>query len=125
MICGLDGSDRLSRTIVGVTGGSDVSRSIASEGCPSGNGTIAVNERHIQGKEYGNALYAASFGGHNKIVEVLLDRGAEVVINVYSGPSEMFRSHIDTLRGRTQFGSHVVCLPTKFNGAIISPQGSA
>jgi hypothetical protein len=39
-------------------------------------------------------------------------------LNVYSGPSGMFRPHIDTPRGRTQFGSLVVCLPTKFEGTI-------
>jgi hypothetical protein len=48
-------------------------------------------------------------------------------LNVYSGPSGMFKPHIDTPRGRTQFGSLVVCLPTIFKGAIdaeiSSPQG--
>jgi hypothetical protein len=39
-------------------------------------------------------------------------------LNVYSGPSGMFKPHIDTPRGRTQFGSLVVCLPTEFKGAI-------
>jgi len=39
-------------------------------------------------------------------------------LNVYSGPSGMFKPHIDTPRGRTQFGSLVVCLPTNFKGAI-------
>ena len=39
-------------------------------------------------------------------------------LNVYSGPSGMFKSHVDTPRGRTQFGSLVVCLPTEFKGNI-------
>jgi hypothetical protein len=39
-------------------------------------------------------------------------------LNVYSCPSAMFKPHIDTPRGRTQFGSLVVCLPTKFTGTI-------
>ena len=39
-------------------------------------------------------------------------------LNVYSGPSGMFKPHIDTPRGCTQFGSLVVCLPTEFKGAI-------
>jgi hypothetical protein len=39
-------------------------------------------------------------------------------LNVYSGPSGMFKPHIDTPRGRTQFGSLVVCLPTDFEGDI-------
>lgn len=39
-------------------------------------------------------------------------------LNVYSGPSGMFKPHIDTPRGHTQFGSLVVCLPTEFKGII-------
>jgi hypothetical protein len=42
-------------------------------------------------------------------------------LNVYSGPSGMFKPHVDTPRGRTQFGSLVVCLPTKFEGNISMP----
>lgn len=37
-------------------------------------------------------------------------------LNVYSGPSGMFKSHVDTPRGRTHFGSLVIVLPTKFQG---------
>jgi hypothetical protein len=37
-------------------------------------------------------------------------------LNVYSSPSGMFKPHVDTPRGRTQFGSLVVCLPTGFEG---------
>ncbi|KAK8133393.1 hypothetical protein PG984_005405 [Apiospora sp. TS-2023a] len=37
-------------------------------------------------------------------------------LNVYSGPSGMFKPHVDTPRGRTHFGSLVVVLPTKFEG---------
>lgn len=39
-------------------------------------------------------------------------------LNVYSFPCGMFKPHIDTPRGRTQFGSLVVCLPTKFQGTV-------
>jgi ankyrin repeat protein len=35
-------------------------------------------EVNAQGGEYGNALQAASFGGHEAIVKVLLEKGAEV-----------------------------------------------
>jgi len=45
-------------------------------------------------------------------------------LNVYSGPSGMFKPHIDTPRGRTQFGSLVVCLPTKFKGTLHAPLGN-
>jgi hypothetical protein len=31
-----------------------------------------------QGGEYGNALYAASWGGHEKIVQMLIEGGADV-----------------------------------------------
>jgi hypothetical protein len=33
-------------------------------------------EVNAQGGEYGNALYAASWGGHEQVVKMLLDRGA-------------------------------------------------
>ncbi|KAH7360852.1 hypothetical protein BKA65DRAFT_547562 [Rhexocercosporidium sp. MPI-PUGE-AT-0058] len=37
-------------------------------------------------------------------------------LNVYSGPSGMFKKHVDTPRGATQFGSLVVCLPCAHEG---------
>ncbi|KAF8336030.1 ankyrin repeat-containing domain protein [Amanita rubescens] len=38
-----------------------------------------INKNHVDaGKDNGNALYAASLGGYNEIVELLLDRGADV-----------------------------------------------
>ncbi|EMC97740.1 hypothetical protein BAUCODRAFT_122166 [Baudoinia panamericana UAMH 10762] len=37
-------------------------------------------------------------------------------LNVYSGPSGMFKSHVDTPRGEKQVGSLVVCLPVAFQG---------
>jgi hypothetical protein len=46
-------------------------------------------------------------------------------LNVYSGPSGMFKPHVDTPRGRTQFGSLVICLPTKFEGNISMPPTGA
>ena len=51
-----------------------------------------------------------------------IDHGGVVAelykLNVYSGPSGMFKPHVDTPRGRTQFGSLVVCLPTRFKGSV-------
>ncbi|CAH0040066.1 unnamed protein product [Clonostachys rhizophaga] len=40
-------------------------------------------------------------------------------LNVYTGPSGHFRSHVDTPRSRSQFGSLVVCLPVKHEGGAL------
>ncbi|GES65795.1 oxidoreductase, 2OG-Fe(II) oxygenase family protein [Aspergillus terreus] len=37
-------------------------------------------------------------------------------LNIYSGPSGLFRKHVDTPRARDQIGSLVVCLPSAFQG---------
>ncbi|KAJ5579842.1 uncharacterized protein N7459_005827 [Penicillium hispanicum] len=37
-------------------------------------------------------------------------------LNVYSGPSGLFQSHVDTPRSNNQIGSLVVCLPCPFKG---------
>ncbi|KAJ6084515.1 hypothetical protein N7486_011315 [Penicillium sp. IBT 16267x] len=37
-------------------------------------------------------------------------------LNVYSGPSGLFRKHVDTPRSKSQIGSLVVCLPSAFKG---------
>ncbi|KAJ5818509.1 hypothetical protein N7474_004100 [Penicillium riverlandense] len=37
-------------------------------------------------------------------------------LNVYSGPSGLFRKHVDTPRADNQIGSLVVCLPSSFKG---------
>jgi len=42
-------------------------------------------------------------------------------LNIYSGPSGMFKSHVDTPRGRTHFGSLVVVFPTEFQGSALTP----
>ncbi|THW48999.1 hypothetical protein D6C85_01435 [Aureobasidium pullulans] len=41
-------------------------------------------------------------------------------LNVYSGPSGRFRAHVDTPRSETQIGSLVVCLPSEFEGGVLS-----
>ncbi|KAL4909892.1 hypothetical protein BDW74DRAFT_45306 [Aspergillus multicolor] len=43
-------------------------------------------------------------------------------LNVYSGPSGLFRKHVDTPRSETQVGSLVVCLPSKFVGSKFTVQ---
>ncbi|KAL8855828.1 MAG: hypothetical protein Q9178_007543 [Gyalolechia marmorata] len=40
-------------------------------------------------------------------------------LNVYSAPSGMFKPHVDTPRGATQFGSLVVCLPYRDQGGAL------
>ncbi|CAI6092753.1 unnamed protein product [Clonostachys chloroleuca] len=40
-------------------------------------------------------------------------------LNAYTGPSGHFRSHVDTPRSRSQFGSLVVCLPVKHEGGAL------
>ncbi|KAF7596013.1 hypothetical protein BBP40_003793 [Aspergillus hancockii] len=41
-------------------------------------------------------------------------------INVYSGPSGLFRSHVDTPQSTSQVGSLVVCLPAPFQGGNLA-----
>ncbi|KAL8915126.1 MAG: hypothetical protein Q9172_006955 [Xanthocarpia lactea] len=40
-------------------------------------------------------------------------------VQVYSAPSGMFKPHVDTPRGATQFGSLVVCLPCRHQGGAL------
>lgn len=44
---------------------------------------------------------------------------------VYSGPSGLFRVHVDTPRSANQIGSLVVCLPSRFGGGnlLVRHQG--
>ncbi|KAF6826138.1 oxidoreductase [Colletotrichum plurivorum] len=41
-------------------------------------------------------------------------------INIYSGPSGMFKPHVDTPRSSLQIGSLVVCLPTEHKGGELA-----
>ncbi|PYH31272.1 2OG-Fe(II) oxygenase [Aspergillus neoniger CBS 115656] len=43
-------------------------------------------------------------------------------LNVYSGPSGLFRKHVDTPRSEHQIGSLVVCLPCEFEGGNLTVQ---
>ncbi|KAG9571687.1 hypothetical protein KCU97_g15840, partial [Aureobasidium melanogenum] len=53
--------------------------------------------------------------------EMSLEIRAELYkLNVYSGPSGKFKAHVDTPRSETQVGSLVVCLPSEFEGGILS-----
>ncbi|KAF2729999.1 hypothetical protein EJ04DRAFT_446072 [Polyplosphaeria fusca] len=46
---------------------------------------------NAQGGRYGNALQAASYGGHEAVVKMLLDAGADV--NAQGGDSESTATH--------------------------------
>ncbi|KXS97959.1 hypothetical protein AC578_3119 [Pseudocercospora eumusae] len=41
-------------------------------------------------------------------------------LNVYSGPSGLFKAHVDTPRSETHLGSLVVCLPVAFEGGELA-----
>ncbi|OJJ42556.1 hypothetical protein ASPZODRAFT_76473 [Penicilliopsis zonata CBS 506.65] len=43
-------------------------------------------------------------------------------LNAYSGPSGLFRKHVDTPRSKHQIGSLVVCLPSAFQGGDLVVQ---
>ena len=45
-------------------------------------------------------------------------------LNIYSGPSGLFKAHVDTPRSELQLGSLVVCLPSKFEGGKLSVRNS-
>jgi hypothetical protein len=58
-----------------------------------------------------------SYLGGNRKDEDLLGVHAELYkLNVYSAPSGIFKSHVDTPRSSNQFGSLVVCLPASHEG---------
>lgn len=40
-------------------------------------------------------------------------------LNIYTGPTGCFKSHVDTPRGHNMFGSLVVCLPSQFTGGSL------
>ena len=53
----------------------------------------------------------------------MLSRGirAELYkLNIYSGPSGLFKPHVDTPRSEFQIGSLVVCLPVRFAGGALA-----
>lgn len=35
---------------------------------------------NAQGRLYGNALYAASFNGHEKVIQILVNKGADAML---------------------------------------------
>ncbi|KAN0098474.1 hypothetical protein V8E51_014137 [Hyaloscypha variabilis] len=83
----------------------------------------------LESNEFSTSFNPYDFGIVDEIVQALLpsigkashtERWGVVAelykLNVYSGPSGKFKSHVDTPRGFTQFGSLVVCLPNPHEG---------
>lgn len=66
----------------GLLGLESVVNSFLPIGTRDADSSYSVNE---QGGRLGNALQAASYGGHEKVVQMLLDRGADV--NAQGGAS--------------------------------------
>jgi ankyrin repeat protein len=72
-------------------------------------------DANAQGGEYGNALQAASAGGHEKVVQQLLDKGADV--NAQGGP------HGNALQAASAGGHEKVVQRLLDKGADVKSQG--
>ncbi|KAB8251585.1 hypothetical protein BDV35DRAFT_388152 [Aspergillus flavus] len=85
-------------------------------------------------KNFATSFHPATFGIIETIEKVLLPgivgetanrlRSRKIYaelykMNIYSGPSGLFRSHVDTPRSQNQIGSLVVCLPVRFKGGSL------
>ncbi|RJE24678.1 hypothetical protein PHISCL_02993 [Aspergillus sclerotialis] len=81
--------------------------------------------------EFLTSFHPADFGILQNIEQILLPsvssdlenklqfrriRAEIYKLNVYSGPSGLFRAHADTPRSTSQIGSLVVCFPSRFKG---------
>lgn len=62
-----------------------------------------------------NQLLIPSVGAHRSV------RVEFYKLNIYSGPSDHFKAHVDTPRSETQIGSLVVALPSAFEGDVFHP----
>ncbi|KAL2865967.1 2OG-Fe(II) oxygenase [Aspergillus lucknowensis] len=89
----------------------------------------------LNADQFATSFHPADFGILDNVGQVLLQSistetdnqlqfrriKAELYkLNVYSGPSGLFRKHVDTPRAANQIGSLVVCLPSKFTGGSLS-----
>ncbi|KAL2815226.1 hypothetical protein BDW59DRAFT_16821 [Aspergillus cavernicola] len=89
----------------------------------------------IDANHFATSFHPADFGILENIGQVLLPSissetdnqlqfrkiKAELYkLNVYSGPSGLFRKHVDTPRAPSQIGSLVVCLPSEFTGGRLT-----
>ncbi|KAI9372812.1 hypothetical protein BJX61DRAFT_533642 [Aspergillus egyptiacus] len=88
----------------------------------------------LNADQFATSFHPADFGILENIGQVLLPSISNEVdnqlqfrkvkaelykMNVYSGPSGIFRKHVDTPRAENQIGSLVVCLPSKFTGGSL------
>ncbi|KAJ5381350.1 Oxoglutarate/iron-dependent dioxygenase [Penicillium cataractarum] len=88
----------------------------------------------LETHQFATTFHPADFGIIERVEQVLLPslqklmqqfleiRRLEVELyklNVYSGPSGLFKSHVDTPRSKNQIGSLVVCLPSPFKGGSL------
>jgi len=74
-----------------------------------------LKQLNAQGGRFGNALQAASYGGHEKIVQTLLDKGADV--NAQGG-------ECGNALQAASYGRHEKIVQTLLNkGADVKAQG--
>ncbi|PLB43732.1 hypothetical protein P170DRAFT_441188 [Aspergillus steynii IBT 23096] len=91
----------------------------------------------INPDQFATSFHPADFGILESIEQVLLPSISDELdnalrsrkikaelykLNVYSGPSGLFRRHVDTPRSENQIGSLVVCLPSEFEGGSLIVQ---
>ncbi|KAJ5634104.1 hypothetical protein N7528_001946 [Penicillium herquei] len=104
-------------------------------GFGQGQKTVMDTEYRSAGKleprRFATTFHPADFGIIDSIEQILVPqlnlmneellavRRVELELyklNTYSGPSGIFKKHVDTPRSKSQIGSLVVCLPSQFEG---------
>ncbi|OQD86871.1 hypothetical protein PENSOL_c084G03942 [Penicillium solitum] len=93
--------------------------------------------RKLEPRHFFTSFHPSDFGILQNVEQILLPNfntlsqnslpfrklSAELYkLNVYSGPSGLFRQHVDTPRSQSQIGSLVVCLPSPFKGGNLIVQ---
>ncbi|OQD67640.1 hypothetical protein PENPOL_c003G00358 [Penicillium polonicum] len=93
--------------------------------------------RKLEPRHFFTSFHPSDFGILQNVEQILLPNfntlfqnclpfrklSAELYkLNVYSGPSGLFRQHVDTPRSQSQIGSLVVCLPSPFKGGNLVVQ---
>ncbi|KAJ6013359.1 hypothetical protein N7540_007950 [Penicillium herquei] len=95
-------------------------------GFGKGQKTVMDTEYRSAGKlepnRFATSFHPANFGMIESIEQILvpqlnlMNEELLAVRCIYSGPSGIFQKHVDTPRSKSQIGSLVVCLPSKFEG---------